>query len=345
MLRISQSVFTLLCVASLGLFSSCNRVLTNEKGTTSEGNEYQIFRSDDNSHKIADEDILDLHFVVKNAKDSIVQSTYQGKEPIKGFSYPEKEVDKAFLKMLKMLTVGDSAVFRIKTEVELKESLAQLDKTKEQIKSNFEQLPDSIQKKNAESLKTQLQQVEDEKGKLDKYFPKGKFITYHIKILKVTEVKPLKQKEKAQLEEYAKKNKLSNVQVTASNLHYVVTKEGKGAKPQKGEFVKVNYVGKLENGKVFDTSIESVAKEAKLNRPGKFEPLGLAIGMGQVIKGWDEGIMLLNEGAKATFLIPARLAYGANSPSPDIPKDANLIFDVELVEIVQPNKPKGKEEK
>lgn len=345
MLRISHSVFTLLCVASLGLFSSCNRVITNEKGTTSEGNEYQIFRSDDNSHKIADEDILDLHFVVKNAKDSTVYSSYKANEPIKGFSYSEKDANKAFLKMLKMLTVGDSAVFRIKTEAELKEALEQLDKTKEQIKSNFAQLPDSIQKKNAGSLQAQLQQMDDEKAKLDKEYPKGKFITYHIKMLKVTEVKALKQKEKAQLEEYAKKNKLSNLQVTASNLHYVVTKEGKGAKPKKGEFVKVHYVGKFENGKVFDTSIESVAKEAKLNRQGKFEPLGLAVGMGQVIKGWDEGIMLLNEGTKATFLIPARLAYGSNPPSPEIPKDANMIFDVELVEIVQPDKPKNKDEK
>ena len=109
--------------------------------------------------------------------------------------------------------------------------------------------------------------------------------------------------------------------VTASGLAYKITKKGTGAKAEAGKTVSVHYTGKLSNGTKFDSSYDR-------NQPIEFE-----LGRGRVIKGWDEGISLLNVGSKATFIIPPDLAYGARGAGGVIPPNATLIFDVELVEI------------
>ena len=105
-------------------------------------------------------------------------------------------------------------------------------------------------------------------------------------------------------------------------MYYVVTKAGTGAKPTPGQTVSVLYKGTLLDGKVFDSS------EKMGNKPIEF-PLGV----GQVIPGWDKGIALLNKGSKATLLIPSSLAYGQRGAGADIPADAPLRFDVELVDV------------
>ena len=109
--------------------------------------------------------------------------------------------------------------------------------------------------------------------------------------------------------------------VTSSGLAYKIIKKGTGAKPEAGKTVSVHYTGKLSNGTKFDSSYDR-------NQPIEFE-----LGRGRVIKGWDEGISLLNVGSKATFIIPPDLAYGARGAGGVIPPNATLIFDVELVEI------------
>ncbi len=106
---------------------------------------------------------------------------------------------------------------------------------------------------------------------------------------------------------------------TTSGLHYIMETEGSGNFPQKHQNVSVHYTGMLTNGTVFDSSY-------KRNQPIQF-PLG----MGRVIKGWDEGIALLKEGGKAKLIIPYFLAYGEQGRPPVIPAKATLIFDVELV--------------
>jgi len=127
-----------------------------------------------------------------------------------------------------------------------------------------------------------------------------------------------------------------NAQSTASGLHYVITKKGKGAVPERGQTVKVNYTGRLESGKIFDTSIESVARENGMFNPQRpYGPIEIPIGMGRVIKGWDEGIMMIEEGTSATLIIPGHLAYGAQGYPGVIPPNATLIFDIELVEVVK----------
>jgi FKBP-type peptidyl-prolyl cis-trans isomerase len=109
--------------------------------------------------------------------------------------------------------------------------------------------------------------------------------------------------------------------VTASGLAYKIIKKGTGTKAEAGKTVSVHYTGKLSNGTKFDSSYDR-------NQPIEFE-----LGRGRVIKGWDEGISLLNVGSKATFIIPPDLGYGARGAGGVIPPNATLIFDVELVEV------------
>lgn len=105
---------------------------------------------------------------------------------------------------------------------------------------------------------------------------------------------------------------------TASGLYYKILEKGNGAKAQKGKKVSVHYSGALDNGQVFDSSY-------KRNQPIEF-----ALGVGQVIEGWDEGIALLSVGDKARFVIPSHLGYGSRGAGGVIPPNATLVFDVEL---------------
>lgn len=110
-------------------------------------------------------------------------------------------------------------------------------------------------------------------------------------------------------------------QKTESGLMYLIEEEGNGPKPTQGQGVKVHYELKLVNGTVVDSSFQ------------RGQPIAINIGVGQVIPGWDEGIMLLNEGAKATLVVPSDLGYGAAGAGGVIPPNATLIFKVELVKV------------
>jgi len=107
---------------------------------------------------------------------------------------------------------------------------------------------------------------------------------------------------------------------TASGLKYQVMKQGTGTvSPKATDTVKVHYHGTLTNGTVFDSSVQR-------NEPASF-PLN------QVIPGWTEGVQLMKVGDKFKFEIPPNLAYGPRSPSPAIPPNSTLVFEVELLEI------------
>jgi len=113
----------------------------------------------------------------------------------------------------------------------------------------------------------------------------------------------------------------NNVTTTSSGLKYLDIKTGDGPSPKQGDMVIVDYTGYLDNGKMFDSSIE------------RGKPIEFAIGTGRVIKGWDEGIMTMKVGGKRKLIIPPELAYGDKSPGDPIPPNATLTFEVELLGI------------
>jgi FKBP-type peptidyl-prolyl cis-trans isomerase len=144
----------------------------------------------------------------------------------------------------------------------------------------------------------------------------------------------LKKAEPAKINKFVADNKL-NVTKTASGLNYVITKPGVGDKPVDGDSVEVNYVGKLLGGKVFDTNIkeEAVKGKMQISPMNPYKPIRIALGEKKVIAGWEEGLRLLNKGAKATFVIPSDLAYGEQGYGP-IQPFTPITFDVEVTDII-----------
>lgn len=114
--------------------------------------------------------------------------------------------------------------------------------------------------------------------------------------------------------------KKEGVVTLPSGLQYQVLREGNGKRPKATDQVRCHYEGTLINGTVFDSSY-------KRGEPAIF-------GLNQVIKGWTEGVQLMQEGAKYRFFIPYDLAYGERGAGQQIPPFAALIFDVELIEVI-----------
>jgi len=106
---------------------------------------------------------------------------------------------------------------------------------------------------------------------------------------------------------------------TPSGLKYVDEVVGTGVSPQKGKRVTVHYTGTLTNGQKFDSSRD------------RGKPFSFTIGVGQVIAGWDEGVLSMKVGGKRKLMIPAKLGYGARGAGGVIPPNADLNFDVELL--------------
>jgi FKBP-type peptidyl-prolyl cis-trans isomerase FkpA len=119
--------------------------------------------------------------------------------------------------------------------------------------------------------------------------------------------------------------KKEGVKVTESGLQYQVVKAGDGEKPSANDRVKVHYKGTLINGDMFDSSYQR-------NQPAVF-------GVSQVIKGWTEGLQLMNVGGKYNFVIPAELAYGERATG-KIAAHSTLVFEVELLSIETGEAPK-----
>lgn len=254
--------------------------------------------------KIKLNDIVTFNFIEKTDKDSVLQSTYAaGRGPVQAQTLPCQNVGD-LMEVFPLLTVGDSALVKVPTD------------------SLF-------------------------KGHDDKrppFFPKGSDLVIVLKIEKVQSlndaiaernagIEKMKAAEATNAEKYIGSHKLV-VKTTASGLKYIITKPSIKIKPQKGDTLLVNYVGRTLDDKVFDTSIEAIAKSAGTYQDGRpYEPLQLNVGTGGVIPGWDEGLLLLNEGAKATFIIPSALAYGSQGAGNDIKPYSTLVFDVELVKV------------
>lgn len=122
-----------------------------------------------------------------------------------------------------------------------------------------------------------------------------------------------------------KGNKSVNRIKTKSGLEYEIIHQGNGVAPKKGQTIKAHYTGWInvngQPGTKFDSSVD------------RGEPLAFPVGIGYVIPGWDEGLMLMKVGDKFRFFIPSQLAYGTRGAGGVIKPNSDLIFDVELVSV------------
>jgi len=116
--------------------------------------------------------------------------------------------------------------------------------------------------------------------------------------------------------------KTVSLKSTPDGLKYYDVKVGTGPNPKVGQTVSVQYTGTLLDGTKFDSSYDHGGK-----------PIDFPIGVRAVIKGWDEGVPPMKVGGKRRLVIPGPLAYGPNPPTPTIPPDATLVFDIELVAV------------
>jgi FKBP-type peptidyl-prolyl cis-trans isomerase FkpA len=170
-----------------------------------------------------------------------------------------------------------------------------------------------------------------------KFIAAGSLLKFEVKVDKVIpkekmeeEMKAATEKqaqmEKQNIEKYIADKKLT-LQTTGSGLMYTIIKEGKGEKPVAGDTVVVHYEGRLLNGNKFDSSYD-------IKKPFEFP-----VGQGAVIKGWDEALLLLNKGSKATLVVPSHLGYGQQEVGGGvIPAYSTLVFDVELVNVKKAKK-------
>ncbi|KPY34170.1 FKBP-type peptidyl-prolyl cis-trans isomerase / Macrophage infectivity potentiator [Pseudomonas syringae pv. papulans] len=167
--------------------------------------------------------------------------------------------------------------------------------------------------------------IEDAVGKKDQKLKDEELVEAFSALQKRSEERLAKMSEEASaagkkfLEENGKKD---GVVTTASGLQYQIIKKADGPQPKPTDVVTVHYEGKLIDGKVFDSSVE------------RGSPIDLPVG--GVIPGWVEGLQLMHVGEKIKLFIPSDLAYGAQSPSPAIPANSVLVFDLELLGIKDP---------
>jgi FKBP-type peptidyl-prolyl cis-trans isomerase FkpA len=117
------------------------------------------------------------------------------------------------------------------------------------------------------------------------------------------------------------KNMADQTVTTESGLQYVDMVVGSGRQPEIGDTASVHYTGWLADGKKFDSSVD------------RKEPFSFRVGAGQVIKGWDEGVMGMKIGGKRKLTIPPQLGYGPRGAGGVIPPNATLTFDVELLDL------------
>jgi FKBP-type peptidyl-prolyl cis-trans isomerase FkpA len=291
--------------------------LASCKGGFKDGSGGTLYNVVDNTSGTAvkDGDFISMNWVIKTDGDSVLQSTYEAGHPIMAFM-PKSQFKGDLQSIILQLHEGDSVIVR----------------------NNM----DSLMKKTPGQQKPPF---------------KTKYINYYIRIEKVipkgtlteealqNKVKDytksitdkVKAEEPAKIKKYIDDNKL-NVTKTASGLNYVITKPGTGATAATGDTVLVTYIGRFTNGKLFDTNVkEEAMKDKKLFNPmNPYKPARIPVGVKAVIPGWDEGLLLLTKGAKATFVIPSSLGYGEQGGGP-IPPFSPLVFDIEVLDIVHPN--------
>ncbi|MFM6976035.1 MAG: FKBP-type peptidyl-prolyl cis-trans isomerase [Sphingobacteriaceae bacterium] len=295
----------ILGLAALTL-SSCSRFKSADGGL-----KYNI-HNDEDGQNIQEGDFIVIRGMQTTEKDSVVFSTYDTDRPT--FLVCQKPQFKGDLYSgLALLSEGDSATFKINLD-----TLAA---------KTGQPKPAFAGKDTYMIFKVKVVKVIPKGKQDDKTF--GDKINEFIK----SDTEAAKKAEGGKIQSYIKSKELKPT-ATASGLNYVITKQGAGVKANAGDTVEVNYTGMFLGGKIFDTSYPDVAKKAgTFNAQRPYAPLKMAVGLGQSIPGFDEGLMLLPKGTKATLILPSVIAYGEQG-NQGIPPYTPLVFEVEVVNII-----------
>jgi len=297
-----------LALASIGI-ASCNGGFKKDDG----GLLYDI-HVDKDGPKIQVGDFISVNVIAKTDADSVLFNTYEAGHPIQTL-IPKSQYKGDIFSGLEKLAEGDSATIKISADSMVKRG---------------QQKPPGFKGKYF---------VYD--IKVDKVIAKGKLsdAVFQAQVTDFMKAQALvlKKAEPEAIKKYIADNKL-NVTQTKDSLYYVITTQGTGPTVAVGDTAVVNYTGRMLNGKVFDTSIKDAAVKAKMPMDPyrQWKPIHIPVGAKRVIPGWDEGLQLLNKGAKATFIIPSNLAYGERGVS-IIGPYTPLEFDLEVVDIIHPN--------
>ncbi len=273
--------------------TSCDN--TGGMKKTSDGLMYKIVKDEPGDKFPEVNDIIKMHVNIRIGDSILLDSRkMNGDNPFE-FPMPEPTFKSDWVSGIKLLTAGDSAVFYVP-----------VDSAKKYAQGQFPEF--------AKSTDT---------------------VVYEVKFVSFESAAELKKKEEEaaskqmgeddqKLQTYFSEKGLSP-QKTESGLYYIIDKEGAGTPIEKGQLVTVNYTGKNLKGETFDSNVDPEFQHV--------QPFEFPVGMGQVIKGWDEGIMLLKKGSKARFFIPSPLAYGSNAMGPKIVANEILMFDVEVTDV------------
>ncbi|MEO3403089.1 FKBP-type peptidyl-prolyl cis-trans isomerase [Mucilaginibacter sp. CAU 1740] len=294
--------FSYLLVSALAAFASTANAQTEGLQKTDKGSFYKIFTANPGD-KPKLNDVITFNFIQKTDKDSVLFSSYAAGKPAQA-QIQEWRALGDMMDVFPLLAAKDSALVKVPT--------------------------DSVFKGHEEARPP--------------FFPKGSYLTFIIKMEKIQSLndaiaernaglEKLKQAEAVDRDKYIAAKGLKPL-TTPSGLKYIITTPSAKRKPLAGDTVLVNYTGKTLDGKMFDSSIEANAKAGGLEQPGRtYEPISVVLGEHRVIQGWEEGLLLLNEGSKATFIIPSSIGYGDRGNGPSIPGYSTLLFDLELVKV------------
>jgi len=302
---ISQQIKKIVLGLAVTGLTACNKF---NKG---EGDMLYKIHTDKSGQTIKEGDFVAFKAIEKTEGDSVLYSSYDYDRP--SLLIKEKSVFKGDLfAALGLLSEGDSATFKINID-----SMVQ--------KMGRPQPSDTTKKYLVYTIK------------IDKVIPKGQMndslFRGKIDEFLKAEMEQAKTGEVAKVKAYVSAKNMKP-KVTASGLNYVISKEGAGAKANPGDTVVVNYTGMFLSGKVFDSSLPDVAKKNGTFNPQRpYEPLKLPVGLGGSIPGFEEGLMLLNKGAKATIILPSKLAYGEQG-NQGIPPYSPLVFELDIVNII-----------
>ncbi len=282
------------------------------------GTEYRLFRKDaagryqprslaptDAPYATRAGQILTVFMEFRTGRDSVIMKSRLMQPTPQPVPLPEKPTPGGLEEALGILLPGDSAVFRFSADTVFAKTFRQSVPPFLRTSGNV-----LVVTASARELLTMAEMTaRQQQAQAD--------------MMKAEQQKAVAQtaKDAAQIDAYLKKNKLV-AKKTAGGTYYIVTRPGTGLPPKQGQNVQVLYRGTvLATGKEFDSSA----------RHGN-EPISFPLGAGRVIKGWDQGIAMLTKGSKAVLLIPSPLGYGARGAGGDIPPNAVLRFEVELVD-------------